>query len=142
MKLLCHTDLIMEVSREMVAKSGEVYEARTLPNGDIRIFNDYGKEHFFSTNNDEDDYRHWFEKISPLNRKPSKPTIIELPNGHKIVINKPYSIYTDGIVTGKAKCNPKDTWNTELGIQIAVVRFRSNKLLNLLLSVSNKEEQE
>lgn len=82
------------------------------------------------------DTTNWFYSTSCLElitEEPSKPTIIKLPNNHKIVINKPYTIYTDGKVTGKAKCNPEDEWNTEVGIQVAIVRYKTNRQLEDLL---------
>lgn len=76
--------------------------------------------------------------------KPTKPTIIKLPNGHKIVFNKPYTIYTDGTFTGKAKCNPVDEYNAIAGLVLAVIRYQESiknnkvKAVECLMSLFDK----
>ena len=68
--------------------------------------------------------REVWEKVE---EKKDSVTVIRLLNGHKIVINKPYVIYTDGENTGKAKCNPADEFKTEIGLELAVERYKEAK---------------
>lgn len=58
--------------------------------------------------------------------KSGKPTIIHVA-GVKIVFNYPYTIVTTGRFTGKAKCNPEDQWDAEIGLQLAAERYEEIK---------------
>ena len=131
MKLYCHKNVVLENTSKVLVTKGKTYEAQLDDIGDIRILNDQGDEHYFSTNNDEEDYRHWFTKEKPK----AKPTVIRLPNGHKFVFNAPYTIYTDGKVNGKAKCNPAEEYKAEIGLQIALERYQESIAMRNFLSL-------
>lgn len=125
--LYCHTDLIMQNSKARMATKGKIYTAYEGENGDIVILNDSADGHSFSTNRDEADYRHWFNEVPMLHDKASKATVIKIPGNLKIVFNKPYTIFTDGKITGKAKCNPAEEYSAEIGLKLAVDRYNEAK---------------
>ena len=95
---------------------------------------DYGAEHCIMIRRDgmmEYARKGFYESRIPYKSLPlilwemnkPKPTVIKLPNGHKIVFNAPYTIYTDGKATGKAKCNPAEQYKSEVGLKLAVERY-------------------
>lgn len=122
MKLYCHTDLIMEGDRNKCTTKGKTYSAEYDSDGDFVIFDDEGDRHHFT----KEGYRQWFNDIDAPVELKAKPTVIKLPNA-KIVLNPPYTIYTDGKVTGKAKCNPAEEYKAEVGLQLAVERYSKAK---------------
>ena len=97
----------------------------------------YGLEHCISISKYglmEYSEKGFYQRVEPYRSFPlilwkidkPKPTVIKLPNGHKIVFNEPYTIYTDGTFTGKAKCNPADEYNAAAGLVLAVTRYKES----------------